>query len=104
MTLYYCRPYQMSTPQFRITKYQLMIKDLLGTCQTHRSGRFELQECLAAVLRVIRSVNDSLHRVNITNLPTLLDPLGSLVCQVCFLMDTIILDYFEKSLHKNLYI
>ena len=60
-----------------------MLKDLLGTCQTQRSGRFELQECLAAVLRVIRSVNDSLHRVNITNLPSLLDPLGSLVCQVC---------------------
>jgi len=67
-----------------LTKYQLMLKDLLGTCQTQRSGRFELQECLAAVLRVIRSVNDSLHRVNITNLPSLLDPLGSLVCQETF--------------------
>ena len=77
-----CRPHQ-NPPPFRLTKYQLMLKDLLGTCQTQRSGRFELQECLAAVLRVIRSVNDSLHRVNITNLPSLLDPLGSLVCQVC---------------------
>ena len=41
-----------------------------------------VQECLDSVLRVIRSVNDSLHQVNILHLPALLQPLGSLICQV----------------------
>ena len=43
---------------------------------------FYVQECLDSVLRVLRSVNDSLHQVNILHLPALLQPLGSLICQV----------------------
>ena len=103
----------------RLTKYQLMLRDLVATCGPRHSGRVELQvkkvaehkspkkrafsslkvptgafvrllfvdlcyvqECLDSVLRVIRSVNDSLHQVNILHLPALLQPLGSLICQV----------------------
>ena len=67
----------------RLTKYQLMLKDLLGTCHPN-DGKYEIQECLDNMLQVIRSVNDSLHQVNIINLPNLLHPLGSLICQVRF--------------------
>ena len=105
--------YQLATnPRSRrLTKYQLMLKDLVATCGPRHSGRVELQvkqvaehksperafslrclcafvdpfyvqECLDSVLRVIRSVNDSLHQVNILHLPALLQPLGSLICQV----------------------
>ena len=71
---------------FRLTKYQLLLKDLLGTCiSTNQVGRIDLQDSLAAMLRVIRTVNDSLHQVNITHLPSLLNPLGSLICQVRFI-------------------
>ena len=59
-----------------------MLKDLLSTCVSTGQGKLELEQCLESVLRVIRSVNDSLHHVNIINLPTLLQPLGSLISQV----------------------
>ena len=65
-----------------------MLRDLIDTCYSPDDGKFELQECLISVLRVVRSVNDSLHRVNITNLPPLLLPLGTLICQDTFTVVT----------------
>ena len=65
----------------RLTKYQLLLADLLSSCHPRLPGRFELQDSLESVLKVIKSVNDSLHQVNIVGLPPILHPLGSLVCQ-----------------------
>ena len=47
----------------RLTKYQLLLKDLSDTFLTTASGQFELEESVEAMLEVIRAVNDSLHQV-----------------------------------------
>ena len=65
-----------------------MLRDLIDTCYSGADGKFELQECLISVLRVVKAVNDSLHQVNICNLPPLLHPLGSLICQDTFTVVT----------------
>ena len=61
-----------------------MLKDLVSSCHSSVPGRFELQDSLESILKVIKSVNDSLHQVNIVGLPPILHPLGSLVCQETF--------------------
>ena len=71
-------------PVQRLTKYQLMLKDLSESSSNAVCGRFELEESLEAMLSVIKLVNDSLHQVNIKGLPEVLHPLGSLVCQESF--------------------
>ena len=71
-------------PVQRLTKYQLLLKDLSDSSTNALFGRFELEECLEAIIGVIKMVNDSLHQVNIKGLPEVLHPLGSLVCQESF--------------------
>ena len=68
-----------------------------------KNKNFELDECLEAMLAVIKAVNDSLHQINIKvifpnshlgikcifqGLPEILHPLGSLVCQETFTVVT----------------
>lgn len=55
-------------PVQRITKYQLLLKDLLkftdsGTCAK------ELQKALDCMLIVLKCVNDSMHQIAITGFP-----------------------------------
>merc|ERR1719320_2336910 len=72
-------------PMQRLTKYQLLLKDLSETFTSScANGQFELEESVEAMLEVIKAVNDSLHQINIKGLPEVLHPLGSLVCQESF--------------------
>ena len=52
-------------PMQRLTKYQLLLKDLSETFTTSANGQFELEESVEAMLEVIKAVNDSLHQINI---------------------------------------
>lgn len=69
-------------PVQRLTKYQLLLKDL-SEC-SYPAGKFELEESVVVILGVIKAVNDSLHQIDIKGLPEILHPLGSLVCQESF--------------------
>ena len=71
-------------PVQRLTKYQLLLKDLSDSSLNALCGRFELEESFESMLSVIKAVNDSLHQVNIRGLPEVLHPLGSLICQESF--------------------
>merc|ERR1719361_3063396 len=68
-------------PVQRLTKYQLLLKELAENCPGGLSGKFEIEESLEVMLGVIKLVNDSLHQPNIKGLPDQLFPLGSLVYQ-----------------------
>ena len=70
-------------PVQRLTKYQLLLKDLSQACP-NGSTKYTLELSLQSILNVIKSVNDSLHTPNIKSLPTSLQPLGSLICQETF--------------------
>ncbi|XP_075168525.1 guanine nucleotide exchange factor DBS isoform X5 [Haematobia irritans] len=70
-------------PVQRITKYQLLLKDLLrfsdnGSCTK------ELQKALDCMLIVLKCVNDSMHQVAITGFPTDLSQQGELLLQDSF--------------------
>lgn len=83
VTSYLLKPVQ------RLTKYQLLLKELgETTVNGMKNENFELDECLEAMLSVIKAVNDSLHQINIKGLPEILHPLGSLVCQETFTVVT----------------
>jgi len=71
-------------PVQRLTKYQLLLKDLLSTSSSAMNGHSELEESIEAILSVIKVVNDSMHQGNVRGLPEVLHPLGSLVCQENF--------------------
>ncbi|CAL4096394.1 unnamed protein product, partial [Meganyctiphanes norvegica] len=55
-------------PVQRITKYQLLLKDLLKCCEGSE-GRRELQEGVDTMLTVLKCLNDSMHQVAITGFP-----------------------------------
>ncbi|XP_070494740.1 guanine nucleotide exchange factor DBS isoform X6 [Chironomus tepperi] len=70
-------------PVQRITKYQLLLKDLLkfsdsGTCTK------ELQKALDCMLVVLKCVNDSMHQIAITGFPADLSQQGDLLLQDSF--------------------
>ena len=93
-------------PVQRLTKYQLLLKDLQGAgillyllnsnsdflililiepfLAGGTTGQAELEECIEVILQVIKAVNDSLQQGNIRGLPEVLYPLGGLVCQEVF--------------------
>ncbi|NWI43383.1 MCF2L factor, partial [Picathartes gymnocephalus] len=52
-------------PVQRITKYQLLLKEMLK-CSKNSEGTAELEEALATMLDIIKSVNDSMHQIAIT--------------------------------------
>uniref|UniRef100_A0A096MIL8 MCF.2 cell line derived transforming sequence-like 2 n=1 Tax=Poecilia formosa TaxID=48698 RepID=A0A096MIL8_POEFO len=51
-------------PVQRITKYQLMLKEMLKCSKGE--GMAELEEALATMLDIVKSVNDSMHQIAIT--------------------------------------
>ena len=48
----------------RLTKYQLLLKDLVEASNIV-CGKAELEEALSELLNVVKTVNDSLHSVTI---------------------------------------
>ncbi|XP_026852094.2 guanine nucleotide exchange factor DBS isoform X5 [Electrophorus electricus] len=70
-------------PVQRITKYQLMLKEMLK-CSRSSEGMAELEEALATVLEIIKSVNDSMHQIAITGFEGNLNDLGKLLMQGSF--------------------
>ena len=71
-------------PVQRLTKYQLLIKDLAECSLSIAGSKVDLEECLESMLNVIKAVNDSLQIPNLKGLPESIQPLGSLICQETF--------------------
>ncbi|KAL4630759.1 guanine nucleotide exchange factor DBS-like isoform X1 [Arapaima gigas] len=81
-------------PVQRITKYQLLLKARLSAsvsslqemlkCSKNSEGTAELEEALATVLDIIKSVNDSMHQIAITGFEGNLYELGKLLMQGSF--------------------
>ncbi|KAM8745053.1 guanine nucleotide exchange factor DBS isoform 8-T8 [Acanthopagrus schlegelii] len=69
-------------PVQRITKYQLMLKEMLKC--NKGEGTAELEEALATMLDIIKSVNDSMHQIAITGFEGNLSELGKLLMQGSF--------------------
>ncbi|XP_031800184.1 proto-oncogene DBL isoform X1 [Sarcophilus harrisii] len=70
-------------PVQRLTKYQLLLKELLkysASCE----GVHELQEALEAMLDLLKSVNDSMHQTAITGYDGDLSDLGKILMQGSF--------------------
>ncbi|XP_042286553.1 proto-oncogene DBL isoform X2 [Thunnus albacares] len=67
-------------PVQRLTKYQLLLKELLKHC-TEERYRCELQEALDSMLELLKSVNDSMHQIAITGYQGDLGQLGRVVMQ-----------------------
>ncbi|KAM3868779.1 LOW QUALITY PROTEIN: proto-oncogene DBL [Diretmus argenteus] len=67
-------------PVQRLTKYQLLLKELLKHC-TEDQYRCELQEALDAMLELLKAVNDSMHQIAITGYQGDLSQLGRMVMQ-----------------------
>ncbi|XP_075794171.1 putative guanine nucleotide exchange factor MCF2L2 isoform X2 [Pelodiscus sinensis] len=70
-------------PVQRITKYQLLLKEMLK-CSKNSEGTAELEEALATVLDIIKSVNDSMHQIAITGYEGDVHELGKLLMQGSF--------------------
>ncbi|XP_072200050.1 probable guanine nucleotide exchange factor MCF2L2 isoform X7 [Excalfactoria chinensis] len=70
-------------PVQRITKYQLLLKEMLK-CSKNSEGTAELEEALATVLDIIKSVNDSMHQIAITGYEGDVGELGKLLMQGSF--------------------
>ncbi|XP_050044251.1 guanine nucleotide exchange factor DBS-like isoform X1 [Dermacentor andersoni] len=70
-------------PVQRITKYQLLLKDLLK--YSEGSGeQYQLQEAVNTMLDVLKHVNDSMHQVSITGFHGSLADYGKLLLQGMF--------------------
>ncbi|KAI8438171.1 hypothetical protein MSG28_010792 [Choristoneura fumiferana] len=74
-------------PVQRITKYQLLLKDLLrySECGSMTSN---LQQALDCMLVVVKCVNDSMHQIAITGVPVDLTQQGELLLQGSFLVSS----------------
>ncbi|CRL00205.1 CLUMA_CG013479, isoform A [Clunio marinus] len=70
-------------PVQRITKYQLLLKDLLKFSDTGTCTK-ELQKALDCMLVVLKCVNDSMHQIAITGFPADLSQQGDLLLQDSF--------------------
>ncbi|XP_038658688.1 guanine nucleotide exchange factor DBS isoform X1 [Scyliorhinus canicula] len=70
-------------PVQRITKYQLLLKELLKYSK-NSEGAEDLQEALAAILGILKAVNDSMHQIAITGYEGNLNELGKLLMQGSF--------------------
>ncbi|KAL0268315.1 UNVERIFIED_CONTAM: hypothetical protein PYX00_010309 [Menopon gallinae] len=70
-------------PIQRITKYQLLLKDLLRYSEVPKC-RAQLQEALNCMLVVLKCVNDSMHQIAITGFRGNLSEQGELLMQGSF--------------------
>lgn len=67
-------------PVQRITKYQLLLKDLLRYSEDGKNNTM-LQQALDCMLLVLKCVNDSMHQISITGFPSDLSQQGELLLQ-----------------------
>ncbi|XP_062865453.1 guanine nucleotide exchange factor DBS isoform X3 [Trichomycterus rosablanca] len=74
-------------PVQRITKYQLLLKELLKYSKGCE-GSEDLQEALSSILGILKAVNDSMHLIAITGYEGNLNELGRLLMQGSFSMWT----------------
>ncbi|KAF7653542.1 hypothetical protein LDENG_00081850 [Lucifuga dentata] len=74
-------------PVQRITKYQLLLKELLKYSKGCE-GTGDLQEALSSILGILKAVNDSMHLIAITGYEGNLTELGKLLMQGSFSMWT----------------
>ncbi len=70
-------------PVQRITKYQLLLKDLLSCCEP-TEGQGEIREGLDVCLSVPKKANDALHLSMLEGCDLSLDDLGEVVLQDSF--------------------
>ncbi|XP_072554768.1 guanine nucleotide exchange factor DBS isoform X1 [Paramormyrops kingsleyae] len=70
-------------PVQRITKYQLLLKELLKYSKGCE-GADDLQEALTSILGILKAVNDSMHLIAITGYEGNLSDLGRLLMQGSF--------------------
>ncbi|XP_054978330.1 proto-oncogene DBL isoform X4 [Sorex araneus] len=70
-------------PVQRITKYQLLLKELLKYSQDC-AGVDQLKEALDAMLDLLKSVNDSMHQVSINGYKGNINDLGKMITQNAF--------------------
>ncbi|XP_054880984.1 guanine nucleotide exchange factor DBS isoform X2 [Poeciliopsis prolifica] len=70
-------------PVQRITKYQLLLKELLKYSKSC-DGADDLQEALSSILGILKAVNDSMHLIAITGYEGNLSDLGRLLMQGSF--------------------
>uniref|UniRef100_A0A8D0CEX2 MCF.2 cell line derived transforming sequence like n=2 Tax=Scleropages formosus TaxID=113540 RepID=A0A8D0CEX2_SCLFO len=70
-------------PVQRITKYQLLLREMLKYSRGCE-GEEDLQEALAAILGILKAVNDSMHLIAITGYEGNLSDLGRLLMQGSF--------------------
>ncbi|TRY92655.1 hypothetical protein DNTS_007701 [Danionella cerebrum] len=70
-------------PVQRITKYQLLLKELLKYSKGCE-GEEDLQEALTSILGILKAVNDSMHLIAITGYEGNLSDLGRLMMQGSF--------------------
>ncbi|KAJ8253463.1 hypothetical protein GJAV_G00213220 [Gymnothorax javanicus] len=70
-------------PVQRITKYQLLLKELLKYSRACE-GADDLQEALSSILGILKAVNDSMHLIAITGYEGNLGDLGRLLMQGSF--------------------
>ncbi|XP_035983828.1 guanine nucleotide exchange factor DBS isoform X8 [Fundulus heteroclitus] len=70
-------------PVQRITKYQLLLKELLKYSKGC-DGAADLQEALSSILGILKAVNDSMHLIAITGYEGNLSELGRLLMQGSF--------------------
>uniref|UniRef100_A0A8B9RFD3 Mcf.2 cell line derived transforming sequence-like a n=1 Tax=Astyanax mexicanus TaxID=7994 RepID=A0A8B9RFD3_ASTMX len=70
-------------PVQRITKYQLLLKELLKYSKGCE-GAEDLQEALSSILGILKAVNDSMHLIAITGYEGNLNDLGRLLMQGSF--------------------
>ncbi|XP_045018435.1 guanine nucleotide exchange factor DBS isoform X7 [Bubalus bubalis] len=70
-------------PVQRITKYQLLLKEMLKYSKTCE-GAEDLQEALSSILGILKAVNDSMHLIAITGYEGNLSDLGRLLMQGSF--------------------
>ncbi|XP_026787751.1 guanine nucleotide exchange factor DBS isoform X5 [Pangasianodon hypophthalmus] len=70
-------------PVQRITKYQLLLKELLKYSKGC-DGSEDLQEALSSILGILKAVNDSMHLIAITGYEGNLNELGRLLMQGSF--------------------
>lgn len=80
-------------PVQRITKYQLLLKDLLSCCEKGQEG--EIKEGLEVMLKVPKKANDAMHFSNLEGCDISMDQLGEVILQDVFTV------FDSKSLLKK---
>jgi triple functional domain protein len=74
-------------PVQRITKYQLLLKDLLSCCAVAEPG--EIRDGLDVCLNVPKKANDALHLTMLEGCDLTFEQLGEVVLQECFQVSVI---------------